>query len=184
MVLDDAVVHHRYAARDVRVGVLHRGYAVRCPAGVRDPDVARQAVPVREARQLGDAPGAAQPLHAAVHHGDAGGVVAAILEPAQPLEQDGDDVTAGDRSHYAAHGCPLRVVLPGPCSFRASRPIVAAAAQVSARKSIASAVRPGTAIWWSSSRKPSATTMKSSATRMRPAVATHSSAAMAEYTTK
>src|SRR5688572_6005602 len=184
MVLDDAVVHHRYAPRDVRVGVLHRGDAVRCPAGVRDADVARQAVPVREARQLGDAPGAAQPLHAAVDYGDAGGIVAAVLEPPQPLEQDGDDVTAGNCSHYAAHGCPLRVVLPGPRSLSASRPIVAAAAQVSARKSIASAVRPGTAAWWSSSRRPRATTMKSSATRIRPAAAIHRSAAMAEYTAK
>src|SRR5581483_8009949 len=80
VVLDDAVVHHRDAARDVRVGVALRGHAVGRPARVADADVAVQVVVPDHLFQLGDAAGGPQPLQGAVDDGDSGRVVAAVLE--------------------------------------------------------------------------------------------------------
>ena len=62
------------------------------PARVRDAERARQVRFVSAARELCDAAGAAQAVERAVDHGDAGGIVAAILEALQALEQDGNDV--------------------------------------------------------------------------------------------
>ena len=42
-------------------------------------------------------------LRRAVEHGDAGGVVAAVFEAAQPFHEDGDDVPLSDGSDDAAH---------------------------------------------------------------------------------
>src|SRR4029077_7471211 len=62
----------------------------------------------RELLQLGDAPGRAYPperhvARCAVHHGDPGRIVAAVFEPLQPLDEDGNDVTLGYRSDDSAH---------------------------------------------------------------------------------
>src|SRR5262245_39255695 len=101
VVLDDAVVHHRDPARDVRVGVPFRGHAVRRPAGVADADRAVQAP--GELFQLGNPAAGANTLHGAVDDGDAGRVVAAILEAAQALDQDRHDVSGGYGSDDSAH---------------------------------------------------------------------------------
>src|SRR5258706_14698807 len=93
VVLDDAVVHHRDAARYVRVGVLLRGHAVGRPARMRDTDVSREALRSRKLLQLRHTAGRAHPPQRgmrcarglAVEDRDPGGVVAAILEPLQPL---------------------------------------------------------------------------------------------------
>jgi hypothetical protein len=41
-IFDDAVMHHRHAARLVRMGIGHRGRAMRGPAGVADAGLARE----------------------------------------------------------------------------------------------------------------------------------------------
>ncbi len=111
VIFDDAVVHDRYPARDVRMGVFLRRHAVRRPAGVRDADVSGKALRPGELFQLGDAPRRAHApelrvraaRRLAVEHRDPGGIVAAILEPLQPLDEDRNDVALGDRADYPAH---------------------------------------------------------------------------------
>ncbi len=107
-VLDDAVVHHRdFAAGSVRVRVVLGRCAVRRPARVRDARGAGQRPPVGLRREVGDACGADQPVERrrrAADHAQPRGVVAAILEPADAVDQDRDDVARADRADDAAHG--------------------------------------------------------------------------------
>src|SRR2546428_11734033 len=56
-----SVVHHRNAPAHVRVGVVFRGNAVGRPARVRAAEGPRQALLVRQPRELGRPAGAAQP---------------------------------------------------------------------------------------------------------------------------
>ena len=91
IVLDDAVVDDDdlAGAVAVRVGVLLGRPAVRRPARVADAVVAGDRVQrddVLEIRQLAGA--APQVDRAVVHDGDARRVVAAILEPPQPVDEN------------------------------------------------------------------------------------------------
>src|SRR6266849_2919538 len=101
VVLDDAVVHHRHTAGNVRMRVLLRRHAVGGPARMRDPDVP------------GEGPRARR--HS-VEDRDPGGVVAAILEPLQPLDEDGNDVTLGYRPDYSAHAVCLSITSSLPAA--------------------------------------------------------------------
>ena len=106
VVLDDAVVNDREAAeRDVRMRVALGRDAVRGPARVRDADLAVRGVGFDRVLEHLDLADGAQALElgGAVEHGDAGGVVAAVFEAAQPLHQDRDDVALSDGSDDAAH---------------------------------------------------------------------------------
>ena len=103
VVLDDAVVDDRQAAGavEVRVGVLVGDAAVGRPAGVAEPDGAAGQ------RGLG-LPDLAGPLldhdRAVSRHGDAPGVVAAILELLQPVQDELRCVGArADVAENAAH---------------------------------------------------------------------------------
>ncbi len=109
-VLDDAVVNDGdLAVRRVRVRVRGRRRAVRRPARVRD---ARQALDPRrlglrgEIRDAGrgDEPCEARRAGRAVDDGETGGVVAAILEPADAVDQDRNHVARRGRADDAAHG--------------------------------------------------------------------------------
>ena len=111
-VLDDAVVHDRDAAGLVRVGVALGRLAVGRPAGVADAGVAADRVldqEVGERDQLAD--GAAAGELAVVHRGDAGAVVAAVLQPLQRLEDQRGDLVAAEDRDDAAHlsACPFRL---------------------------------------------------------------------------
>ena len=81
------------------------GGAVRRPARVRDA-----RVPVDARRVAACAARSAtravltKPLQAAVDDREPGRVVAAILEPADALDQDRNDVFARDRADDTAHG--------------------------------------------------------------------------------
>jgi hypothetical protein len=93
MVLDDAVVHDGQVARHMRVGVaLGRG-TVRGPARMGDAGGAADVLRIGQRRELGHAARRADSLHgAAIDHGDAGRVVASILQAPQPFDEDRDDV--------------------------------------------------------------------------------------------
>src|SRR5882672_9869105 len=175
MVLDDAVVHHRDAAGDMRMGVALGGHAVRRPAGVADADVAVEVLRRRQLLQLRYPPTRAKALHAAVDHGDAGRVVAAVLEALQPLEQDRHDVAPGYGSDDSAHEVFLR-------TKSSAHTAVAAAASVT--KSMNSALRIGMKSWCSSSSAPKATTEASSASGARPSVPRQRSAVISAKQTK
>ena len=106
VVLDNPVVHDDDAAGAVAVGV---GVFLGRPAVSRPPGVAQTVVAVHrvlgdrflEARQLS---GAAAHLDVAVaHECHARRVVAAILQPAEPLDQDRDDRLLSDVADDAAH---------------------------------------------------------------------------------
>ena len=86
----------------VRVGLGDA--AVRGPAGVGDADDAGEVLGLDGAFHLGHAADAAHAPDAAVQHGDAGGVVAAVLEAFQALRQDGDDVALRDGADDSTHG--------------------------------------------------------------------------------
>ena len=106
VVLDDAVVHHRdLVRRDVRVRVRlrsrRRGSAQRVcamPTMPLRPSALPRRSPSRRRGPRG-ARGGCLPFE----HRDAGRVVAAVLEPLQPLGEDGNDVTAGDGTDDSAH---------------------------------------------------------------------------------
>ncbi len=103
-VLDDPVVHDRdLAAADVRVRVGRGRRAVRRPARVRNAGVSGDVRRVRLRREIGDARGADQPVQAAVDDREPGRVVAPVLEPADALDQNRNDVIARDRADDAAH---------------------------------------------------------------------------------
>ena len=107
VVLDDAVVDDRDAVlRDVRVRVALARHAVRRPPRVRDAEIAVRGVGVERVLELADLADGAQPLDVAgaVQHGDARGVVAAILEPPQALEEHRNDVAFGYGTNDSTHG--------------------------------------------------------------------------------
>ena len=106
MVLDDAVVDDRDAVvRDVRVRVALAGHAVSSPARMRDAERPVSGVRSSASCSIFTLPTVRRRLSLAraVQHGDAGGVVAAVFEPAQTLHQDGNDVALGDGSNDSAH---------------------------------------------------------------------------------
>src|SRR5688572_28847817 len=158
VVLDDAVVHHRDAAADVRVGIALGGHAVGRPAGVADADGAFELLLVRELFQFRHALTGAQALQTAIDHGHSHRVVAAVLEAAQAFQQDRDDVTPRYRGDDSTHR-------GFPCS-RNRAPAVSAAAGAAgascpsmAPRSIAPALtisgwRPSVAIHSTSVRPP------------------------------
>jgi len=96
VVLDDPVVDddQRAVAIGVRMGVLFGRPAVGRPARVANAERARQR-PLAE-----DAFEHLEPSE----HRDAGGVVAAILEPLQPFDDDADRILVPDISDDSTHG--------------------------------------------------------------------------------
>ena len=104
MVLDDAVVHDRQpVAADVRMRIALGGCAVRRPACMGDAQRPGQLGLLRQLGQRRHATHAAQAMHAAVDHGQAGRVVAAVLELAQPFEQQRHDVAMRGCADDSAH---------------------------------------------------------------------------------
>src|SRR6185312_15448733 len=106
MILDDAVVNDREpVARDVRVRIALARHTVGRPARVRDAELAMRRIPVERMLQRLHLAHRAQPLQAltSVDYRNPGGVVAAILEPAQTLHQNGYDVALCDCSDDSTH---------------------------------------------------------------------------------
>src|SRR5277367_2066917 len=93
VVFDDAVVDHdeRAGAVAVGVGVLFGGAAVGGPAGVADAEGAVDGGVSEDGFEIAELAGGSAELHAVwtTGYGDAGGVVAAVLEAAQTFDDDG-----------------------------------------------------------------------------------------------
>jgi hypothetical protein len=110
VVLDDAVVDDRDAVlRDVRVRVALARHTVRRPPRVRDAEVAVRGVGVKRVLEFPHLADGAQPLDVAgtVQHGDTRGVVAAIFEPPQALEEHRNDVAFRYGTNDSTHGRSL-----------------------------------------------------------------------------
>ena len=104
IILDDAVMHDRDVVGHVRVGVRFGRLAVRGPAGMADAGLAEQRrrfQPRLEIAQL--AFGAAAAELALLNRGDAGGIVAAIFQPLQRIDQLAGDRSFAENANNAAH---------------------------------------------------------------------------------
>src|SRR5213075_809098 len=113
--------------------------------------------------------------HGTVDDGDAGRVVAPVLEALQPLEQDRHDIAVGYGSDDSTHRVFFRMK-------RTTHTAVAAAASV--MKSSSSALRVGTKSWCTSSKAPKAITESSTAMGARPQVPRQRSAVIVAKTAK
>ena len=110
VVLDAAVVDDGDAAGAVEVGVRVElgGSADGGPAGVADADGAGDgargsAEVLDEADGLGDADAARARARVAVEDGDAAGIVAAVLDAVERVEEDGQRVSGPDVPRDSAH---------------------------------------------------------------------------------
>ena len=109
-ILDDAVMGDRDAVGGVRMGVALGRLAVGGPAGMADADIAGERL-ARQARfQRGElALGAPASQGAVIQGGDPGGVVAAVFEALERLDQMAGDRLTSNNSDDPAHpfGWPL-----------------------------------------------------------------------------
>jgi len=104
MVFHNSVVHHRHCARFVRMGVLLGRSAVGGPARVPDSHQPVRALDGQQFLQCGElAPAAHQPRALAIGHRDAGRVITAILQSAQPVDENGSGFTLSDVTNDSAH---------------------------------------------------------------------------------
>jgi hypothetical protein len=113
-ILDDAVVHDGQPIGGVGMGVTFGRLAVRRPAGVADADGAVERLarePRFESAQL--ALGAPTGELPAFQRGHACGVVAAVLQPLERLDQRARNRFTSENAHNAAHAS-------GPLRFRCS----------------------------------------------------------------
>ena len=103
-ILDDAVMHDRDLVGGMRMRVVFGRLAMRRPAGVADADVAVQRLavePVFEVLQF--AFGAPARQRAVLERRDAGGIIAAIFEPLQRIDQLAGDRLMAENSNNSAH---------------------------------------------------------------------------------
>ena len=107
VVLDDAVVHDDEGAGAVAVGVgIFFGWtAVRGPARVADAEGAGDGVGGDDGFEVAELAGGAAELEAggASGYGDAGGVIAAVLEAAQAFDDDGHGGIGANVSDNSTH---------------------------------------------------------------------------------
>ena len=108
-VLDDAVLHHHQPAGEVgvRMGVTLAGLAVGGPARVTDADVTfdgRFDQPVGQVAEFSNV--AADGDAAALNDGDARRIIAAIFQPAQPVQDDLGRVARADVTDDTTHRDP------------------------------------------------------------------------------
>ena len=104
---DDAVLHDGELAvvAHVRVGVCLRRRAMRCPARMAEADITVKVATVMRFGQqiLNLAAGLGKLDRAAVEHGDAGRVIAAVFELLQPFEKDRRSLLRADVSNDSTH---------------------------------------------------------------------------------
>ena len=116
VVLDDPVQHDRDPARlaaGQRVRVLLGDPAVRRPARVPEPGRGRRAARPRALDQVSERPDGAYVLEAVLlEERDARGVVAAVLEALEPLQEQRLALTRSDVPDDPAHWLPPGVSAP------------------------------------------------------------------------
>src|SRR6266536_3128275 len=98
---------------EVRVGVLVGRRSVGSPAGVSDSQVAGGGPGVQKLAEafIDFAFFFARLEFGAVEHAEPGAIVAAVFEPAQPLQKNGSCLLPADIAYDAAHGLPLALAL-------------------------------------------------------------------------
>ena len=104
-VLDDPVVHHHEGPRRIPMGVcigVGRGSVGR-PAGVTDADRSLRRLCSQEVFEVGDLALGLADVDRAVGHGNAGGVVPAVLESLEAVDEDRACILRPDISHDPAH---------------------------------------------------------------------------------
>src|SRR5262249_9160457 len=108
VVLDDAVVDdgHPLGAVQVRMGVAVVRRAVGGPPGVPDTGRAGNRQPGQLLVQVLDPPGLLGRLQLFPDDGHAGRVVAAVLQPAQSLDDDVECLARADITYDPAHRSP------------------------------------------------------------------------------
>ena len=103
-VLDDAVVDDREPRRSVGVGVNFGGLAVRRPPGVADADRAAERRSGEFRLQVPELALGAPPLDTAVfERRDAGGIVAAVFEPLQRIDDQARDRPRPENPDNSTH---------------------------------------------------------------------------------
>ena len=107
IILDDAVVHdHDFAgAIAMRMRVFFGGAAVRGPARVADAVDALERALANRFFEIAELAGGAADIELAGlgYHGDAGGIVAAILQAAQAVQNQRHDFFMPDVADNSAH---------------------------------------------------------------------------------
>ncbi len=108
VILHNSVVHHDNAAGTVAmgVGVFFRGPAMRGPTGVAYTEGAMQGILAQHLFQIGELAGRAPDFkHGAgrTADGDTRRIVAAVFEPPQPLNDDGDYLLGTNVTDDSAH---------------------------------------------------------------------------------
>ena len=105
VVFDDAVVHHRDVAGEMRVRVALARRAVGGPTGVGDTQTAHQRVFGQRCFEFADFARATHALKGFVvgENRDTGAVIAAVFEALEAFEQDGGDVTFSDCADNSTH---------------------------------------------------------------------------------
>lgn len=97
--------YNKVVPSDVR---LQLWLAMGGPARMADAQGGAELFGLRGLRHLGHPPGATHPAHLrAVEHCNAGGIVAAVFQALESLDQDRDHIAPGDRSDNAAHKTAL-----------------------------------------------------------------------------
>ena len=103
-ILDDAVVHHRQPIGGMRMRVTLVGLAVGRPAGMADADGALERLAPELGFKLAQlALRAPAPQPAGLQRGDAGGVVSAILQALERIDQLLGDRGAAENADNSAH---------------------------------------------------------------------------------
>src|SRR6266852_5205630 len=94
------------------------------PARVPDPDPSLHRTLAQKPLEHLDAPGRAPDLESlGPQDGQAGRVIAAVLEPLEPLHDDADRVLVSDVADDAAHGqCPFCLAAAERARLRAVQP--------------------------------------------------------------
>src|SRR5690606_14078646 len=104
MVLDDAVVHDRDVTGDVRMRVGLARPAVCRPTRVADPEPSFELSRFAGAKQVVELPHGAHDLELGAHlDRQARGVVAAVFESPEAVEQDGSRRSGTNVANDAAH---------------------------------------------------------------------------------
>src|SRR5689334_799462 len=98
-------MHDRDTAGYVRMRVTLRRHAVRRPARVGNAEPAIDTLRLGEFLEFHNPPRAAHALQRAVQHRYPGGVVAAVLQALQALDQYGRNIAPGNGPYNPAHGC-------------------------------------------------------------------------------